>query len=127
MARLASVSPVRLVCDGRDEVVAGLVTLFEARFGALSWAERLRLLEEIFDYLEENSRDPRVVRTTFSQVVERLVDRVGSPDISCREQAHVYAASGDRCHRRLAGQWFAQPPDGDGCHPIPRASSARLA
>lgn len=108
MAQRASVSPVRLVCDGHDDLVFQLVSLFEAQFATMAWVERYRLLEQIFDYLEENSSDRQSVVPDFERIVEQLVARVGSLDVSCCEQAHIYAASTAPVHRRQARLWFAQ-------------------
>ena len=116
MAQRASVSPVKLVSDGHDDLVSQLVSLFEAQFAAMAWADRYRLLEQIFDYLEENARDRQSVARDFARIVEQLVMRAGSSDVSCREQAQIYAASKAPTHRRQADLWFArnrqpsQPP-----------------
>jgi hypothetical protein len=108
MAQSASVSPARLVSAGHDDLVFQLVSLFEAQFAAMAWVERYRLLEQIFDYLEENSSDRQSVVPDFERIVEQLVMRAGSIEVSCCEQAHIYAASRAPVHRRKAKLWFAQ-------------------
>jgi hypothetical protein len=108
MAHPASNWVAKPIPIDREHVVPGLVLAFEAQFTGGSWPHRYRLLEEVFDYLEANSRDPQSVPATFSQIVEHLVSRTGGARISCHEQAHIYAASASARHRHLADHWFAR-------------------
>lgn len=123
MAKGASVSPIRLASNEQDEVVSDMVSLFEAQFATLPWMDRSGLLEQIFDYLMENARDCRSVDPAFALIVEELVVRVGSPDVSCSEQAHVYAASGSSAHRRQASLWLGQRRCGGGEQALPSGAS----
>jgi hypothetical protein len=108
MAHPASNRVAKPTLSDREHLVPGLVLAFEAQFTGASWPQRYHLLEEIFDYLEANSRDPQSVPTTFSQIVEQLVSRTGGARISCHKQAHIYTASASARHRRLADHWFSR-------------------
>lgn len=115
MTTLARVMDWRPVSSTQDEsvkglfdTVSGLSDLFTPQFSRIGWAERYRLLDDIFDYLDENMKEREAIRECFAQIVERLISSADGGPLWCDEQAHIYAASAALQHRQLARRWFAR-------------------
>ena len=74
----------------------------------LSWAERLLRLHEIHEQLQEDLEDLDLYSKISPLFIKKIIEGLNDGPIATREQAHVYANSGDPGHRRDAGEWFAR-------------------
>jgi hypothetical protein len=75
-----------------------------------SWPERLALLHQIHEQLQEDLEDIAFYSRVSPIFIQKVVDALGGGPVLSREQAHIYANSGDPEHRRMAGAWFAAQP-----------------
>jgi hypothetical protein len=75
------------------------------------WRERLALLHQIHEQLQEDLGDielySEVSPIFISEIIDALTD---DTPITSTEQAHIYANSGNPEHRQAAGEWFARQP-----------------
>ena len=96
---------------GGDSAVEDLAKELAARWVPQllhkSWEERLKLLQQIHEQLQEDLEDLDL----FSEISPILIREIigGLPDapITSFQQAHIYANSADHSHRRAAGDWLA--------------------
>lgn len=70
------------------------------------WPERYAMLGEVHEQMREDIPDREMFREVSLMMVTGVVDRLGSPPITNRYQAHIYANSGDERHWRAARGWF---------------------
>ncbi len=71
-----------------------------------SWAERFVNLMQLQEQLQDDIHDHDLFCETFPLFIRLLIERFGETDITCLEQAQIYANSSDPAHRRLAGAWL---------------------
>jgi len=72
-----------------------------------SWNERLRLLQQIHEQLQEDLEDLDLYSEISPQLIREIIERLPQEPIASFEQAHIYSNSADRRHRRMAGEWLA--------------------
>lgn len=93
----------------------------------MSWRDRIRLLGDVHDQLTDDLRRFEIVGSVFPEFVALLIRRWGTPDIVCREQAHIYSCSGDPAHRDMAGAWLKRTPESERTREVKEAPSERRA
>ena len=62
-------------------------------------------LGEMHDQLLEDLADEEEFDGVFGDMVARLIDKLGNPDIASWPQAHIYARSANPNHRERAALW----------------------
>ena len=72
------------------------------------WSKRLYLINDLYEYMRDTIPDFDVFCDVFPHTIAKILYRLGPSDITCAEQAHILANSGDAKHRDLAGEWFRQ-------------------
>jgi hypothetical protein len=87
-----------------DELVARWAPLFEPK----SWSERLDLLNEMHEQLQDDIGDLDSYAIVSRTFIRKLVERLHGGGVSSAPQAHIYANSDDEQHRRAAGEWLSQ-------------------
>jgi hypothetical protein len=71
-----------------------------------SWPGRLELLTDIHEQLQVDIGDFDIYSEVSPQFIAGLIARLGTDEIGCIEQAHVYSNSGNDRHREMAGLWL---------------------
>jgi hypothetical protein len=74
----------------------------------MGWPARLSALMELHDQLRDEFVDFQEFCDVFPRFIEQLVDRLGSTEVTCFEQAQVMANSANKLHRDAAGEWLAR-------------------
>ncbi len=92
-----------------DELAERWTALFEPK----TWPERLQLLGQIHEQLQDDIGDLEVYSAVSRIFIKKLIARLddGKP-VSSTPQAHIYANSDDEDHRRAAGEWLCRPASG---------------
>ena len=72
-----------------------------------SWSERLNLLQQIHEQLQEDLEDLSLFSEISPALIREIIDGLSDGPITSFEQAHIYANSADRDHRRVASEWIA--------------------
>ena len=73
-----------------------------------NWNERLIVIADLFEYMRESIRDLDDFAEVFPIAVAEIICGLNEPQISCVEQAHLWANSSDARHRDAAGIWLRQ-------------------
>ena len=73
-----------------------------------SWKERLNLVADLYEYLRESTREFSDFCEIFPDTVAEIIDRLKESEVTCVEQAHLYANSRDATHRDAARTWFRE-------------------
>lgn len=94
--------PNRTVDSLADELVSFWISLFEPK----SWPERLELLNEVHEQLQEDIGDLDLYAAASPVFIQKLIERLNGGRIMSVAQAYIYANSGDEQHRRAAGEWL---------------------
>lgn len=89
-----------------DGLADELVDRWSGALARRTWAERLQLLSDIHEKLKEDVDSLETFAELSPRFIERLVDRLGEPEVTCSEQAHIYANSRRGDHREAAGRFF---------------------
>jgi len=76
-------------------------------FAAKSWDERLELLNQVHEQLQEDLGDLEMYSTVSPMFIRKLIERLANGPVVSVAQAHIYANSQDEGHRRAAGEWLA--------------------
>ena len=100
--------------DNHDVLLDELARRWTPAFAARDWPERLALLNEMHEQLLEDLGDFDLYCAVSPAIIRRLIDNVADGAVSSAAQAHIYANSGSDEHRRLAGEWLARHPPGEG-------------
>jgi len=72
------------------------------------WNERLNLIADLYEYLRESTKEFSDFCEIFPDTVAGIIDRLNEPEVTCIEQAHLYANSCDAAHRKAARAWFRE-------------------
>ncbi len=72
------------------------------------WKKRLYLINDLYEYMRDTIPDFDVFCDVFPNTIARILYKLGPSEITCAEQAHIFANSGDPRHREQAGTWFRQ-------------------
>lgn len=89
-----------------DGLAEELVDRWSGALQRRNWPERLQLLTDIHEKLMEDVNSWETYAELSPRFIARLVDRLGEGDVTCEEQAHVYASSIRPDHREAAGRFF---------------------
>lgn len=76
-------------------------------FAKKDWAERLDLLNQVHEQLQEDLGDLEMYSAVSPIFIRKLLERLSSGPIMSLAQAHIYANSENEGHRRAAGEWLA--------------------
>ena len=87
-----------------DELVTSWVPLFEPK----NWPERLHLLNEVHEQLQEDIGDLEVYSAVSPAFIRELIERLQGGPVGSAAQAHIYANSSDDDHRQAAGEWLSR-------------------
>jgi hypothetical protein len=87
------------------EELAGRWTPF---FAPRQWPERLNLLQQLLEQLQEDLEDIDLYCAVSSALIRKLIEKLPPGPVESGAQAHIYANSDDGEHRRAAGEWLAQ-------------------
>ena len=72
------------------------------------WRERLDLLKEMHEQLQEDIGDMDVYCAVSPILIRKLIEKLSDGPVTSIEQVHIYANSAAEEHRRAAGEWLAQ-------------------
>ncbi len=72
-----------------------------------SWPERLNLLQQIHEQLQEDLEDLSLFSEISPALIREIIEGLSDGPIVSFEQAHIYSNSADHDHRRVAGEWLA--------------------
>jgi hypothetical protein len=89
-----------------DRLAEELVDRWTAALARRDWPQRLELLTDIHEKLKEDVDSIETYAEVSPRFIGRLVDRLGYPEVTCEEQAHIYANSNRSDHREAAGRYF---------------------
>ena len=73
-----------------------------------TWQERLRVIADLFEYMQESIGDFSNFCEVFPDTIAEIIYRLGDQEVIAVEQAHLYASSRDVAHRDAAGAWIRQ-------------------
>jgi len=91
-----------------DSLTDELVSLWAPLFSPKDWRERLELLHEVHEQLQEDIGDIEVYSAVSPIFIKKLIERLQGGPVASAPQAHIYANSADEGHRRAAGEWLGQ-------------------
>jgi len=89
-----------------ESLVAELVGRWLPVFAAEDWPERLQLLHQMHEQLQEDLGQMELYSAVSPALIRELVEQLSAGAITCTAQAHIYANSDDERHRRMAGDWL---------------------
>jgi len=69
------------------------------------WEDVGSALCDMHDQLLEDLSDEREFDVVFGDMIARVIDKLGNPEIASWPQAHIYARSADPNHRERATLW----------------------
>ena len=72
-----------------------------------SWSERLSLLHEVHEQLQEDLRDLKIYCAVSPLLIREIIELLAGGPVESLAQAHIYANSDDADHRRAAYEWLA--------------------
>jgi hypothetical protein len=76
-------------------------------FTPKSWDERLELLNQVHEQLQEDLGNLEMYSTVSPMFIRKLIELLSNGPVVSVAQAHIYANSQDEGHRRAAGEWLA--------------------
>jgi hypothetical protein len=85
-----------------EELAARWAPFFERK----GWSERLELLHQVHEQLQEDLGDLDLYCAVSPALIRKLIERWGGGAVTSSVQAHIYANSDDEGHRRAAGDWL---------------------
>ncbi len=89
-----------------EELAKELVVRWGPLFADKSWAERLPLLNEVHEQLQDDLGDFDIYAEISPIFIRELIEHLRGGMVQSREQAQIYANSADPEHRRQAGAWL---------------------
>lgn len=89
-----------------DSLTDELVALWAPQFEPRSWSERLQLLNEMHEQLQDDIGNLEIYSSVSPTFIQKLIERLSGGPVSSAAQAHIYANSGNQEHRRSAGEWL---------------------
>jgi len=72
------------------------------------WSERLNIVADLYEYLRESTKEFSDFCEIFPDTIAEIIERLNEPEVTCVEQAHLYASSRDAAHRDAARTWFRE-------------------
>jgi len=91
-----------------EELAAELAARWAPLFVEKDWPERLKLLSEMHEQLQEDLGDMEVYCALSPVLIMELIEKASDGPVTSLEQVHIYANSAAEEHRRAAGEWLAQ-------------------
>ena len=101
-----------------DRLAEELVDRWGTALARRTWSERLQLLSDIHEKLREDVDSIETYADLSTRFIASLVDRLGDAEVTCVEQAHVYANSRRADHREAAGRFFRTTLDQSPHHAV---------
>src|SRR6476646_4195598 len=96
------------ITSATETLAEELAERWTSFFVPKDWPERLYLLHQVHEQLQEDLDDIELYCAVSSAFIRKLIERLGARDIESTEQAHIYANSDSEEHRYLAGEWLAE-------------------
>ena len=90
-----------------EKLSTELATRWAVVFAKKNWAERLDLLNQVHEQLQEDLGDLEMYSAVSPIFIRKLIERLSDGPVASVAQAHIYANSEDERHRRAAGEWLA--------------------
>jgi len=94
--------------NAAEKLAAELAARWTSVFVSMSWPDRLGLLNQVHEQLQEDLHDLRMYSAVSPIFIRKLIEKLPDGPVNSVEQAHIYANSGDENHRRIAGEWLAK-------------------
>ncbi|HYM01788.1 MAG TPA: hypothetical protein VET85_02515 [Stellaceae bacterium] len=91
-----------------EDLAEELCQRWAALFVQKDWSERLQLLHEVHEQLQEDLGDLAMYSAVSPVLTRKLIERLGDGPVTSTAQAHIYANSDDEEHRHAAGDWLAR-------------------
>ena len=91
-----------------EELAEELASRWAPFFVPKDWRERLDLLKEMHEQLQEDIGDMDVYCAISPILIRKLIEKLSNGPVTSIEQVHIYANSAAEEHRRAAGEWLAQ-------------------
>jgi hypothetical protein len=101
-------APIRKTAAEVGEEIGNLLDFWAPAFAKLNWSDRLQLLEQIDEEIRRDWRHAPDVVSISEDFTAKLLDRLGRPAISCRDQADFYLNSLNPSDRDAASAWREQ-------------------
>jgi len=93
----------QVVEDLAEELAQRWAPLFER----IGWPERLELLHQMHEQLQEDLDDLEMYCAVSPVLTRKIIEKVSGGPITSAAQAHIYANSADENHRHAAGDWLS--------------------
>ena len=90
------------------ELAAELAQRWVKELRDKDWHNRLNLIVDLYEYLRESTKDFSDFCEIFPDTIAGIIDQLNEPEVTCIEQAHLYASSRDSGHREAARAWFCE-------------------
>ena len=91
--------------QGNHELATELAQRWVKELLDKDWHERLNLIVDLYEYLRESTKEFSDFCEIFPDTIAGIIDRLNEPEVTCTEQAHLYASSRDAKHREAARTW----------------------
>jgi len=91
-----------------ESLAEELTRRWTGAFAAKDWVERLALLNQLHEQLLEDLGDLDLYSAVSPVFIRKLIISLSGGPVSSAAQAHIYANSEDKEHRRAAGEWLAR-------------------
>lgn len=85
-----------------------LVSLWAPLFAPKGWPERLELLKEVHEQLQDDIGDLEFYSAVSPVLIRKLIEQLQGGPVMSTAQAHIYANSDDQEHRQAAGEWLSK-------------------
>jgi hypothetical protein len=89
-----------------DRLVGELVCRWLPLFKSKGWPERLDLLHQMHEQLQEDLGQIELYSAVSPAFIRELIDGLAESSITSLAQAQIYANSEEEGHRRMAGEWL---------------------
>ena len=94
----------KAVNDLAEELASRWAPIFVEK----DWPERLGLLEEMHEQLQEDLGDMNIYCEVSPILISKLIESLSDGPVTSMAQVHIYANSASEAHRRAAGEWLAK-------------------
>jgi hypothetical protein len=91
-----------------DSLTDELVSLWAPLFAPKDWPERLELLKEVHEQLQDDIGDLEFYSAVSPVLIRKLIEELDGGPVTSAAQAHIYANSDNQEHRRAAGEWLSK-------------------
>jgi hypothetical protein len=91
-----------------DSLTDELVSLWAPLFAPKDWPQRLELLKDVHEQLQDDIGDLEFYSAVSPVFIRKLINELQGGPVTSTAQAHIYANSEDHEHRRAAGEWLSK-------------------